>query len=192
MDWGGGLMPAEEEAHDERPLILSLALDRETFKRLNEERNRHFPAERNYLDAHLTLFHKLPASRADETIAFLTDLAAQQAPIELKAQGYRFLGRGVALDFEAPALLALRSRIAARFAGDLSPQDQQKLKPHVTIQNKVEPAAAKELFQEKQASFASFTAQGTGLLLWRYDGGPWEEMKKFSFAGPAAPPAARE
>jgi 2'-5' RNA ligase len=187
MDWGGGLIPGdEEEKRDERPLILSLELDPATFRRLTEERRRYFPPERNYLDAHLTLFHKIPAARSEEIVDFLASLARETAPFPLRALGYRSLGRGVALDFDAPELAALHRKIALRFAGDLSPQDQQKLRPHVTIQNKVEAAAAKELLQERQSGFAPFEARGTGLLLWRYDGGPWEEMKKFSFAAARA------
>jgi len=187
MDWGGGLLIDDpEEKSDERPLILSLELDRATFARLNDERKKHFPAAINYLDAHLTLFHKLPASHAEEIVAYLQSLAKAQAPVELIPQGYRSLGRGVALDFAAPALVQLRQRIAEKFAALLSPQDSQKLKPHVTIQNKVDPNEAKALLAEKQASFAPFEARGTGLLLYRYDGGPWEEMKKFSFEGLSA------
>ncbi|RZA04232.1 MAG: 2'-5' RNA ligase family protein, partial [Proteobacteria bacterium] len=130
-----------------------------------------------------TMFHHLPAARAPEVEALLRDLTQAQAPIELKATGYRFLGRGVALEFHAPALQAIQRAIAEKFESDLTPQDRQKLKPHVTIQNKVEPALAKNLFADCQQSFVPFVAQGIGLQLWRYDGGPWAEMKTFSFAG---------
>ncbi|RYZ98598.1 MAG: 2'-5' RNA ligase family protein, partial [Proteobacteria bacterium] len=85
-------------SEDPRPLILCLALDPATQTRLNEARERHFPPERNYLAAHLTMFHHLPAARAAEVEALLRDLTQAQAPIELEATGYRFLGRGVALE----------------------------------------------------------------------------------------------
>lgn len=177
---------AHGEEIDERPLLITLALDAATSARLNAERRAHFPPERNFLDAHLTLFHKLPATLASEIRQFLSEMAASQSPVPLRAIGYRSLGRGVALDFDAPELNALHRRIAERFAAYLTPQDKQKLRPHVTIQNKVDPAAAKELLTEKQRSFAPFAALGTGFALWRYDGGPWEEMKIFSFAGARA------
>lgn len=166
------------------PLIVSLELDEETFRSLDALRKEYFPPERNFLSAHLTLFHKLPGEREGELRALLKALAASTAPLAMQSTGYRFLGRGVALDFHAPGLAELRARIAAPFADDLSPQDRQKLKPHVTIQNKVDPAQARSLFTEQQACFSPRAATGAGLLLWRYRGGPWELVEKFSFARP--------
>lgn len=164
------------------PLILSLELDEETFRALDQLRKEHFPPERNFLSAHLTLFHKLPAEREGELRALLNSVAEETFPLEMRSTGYRFLGRGVALDFHAPGLAEIRARIAKSFAGDLSPQDQQKLKPHVTIQNKVDPAQARSLFDELQACFSPRAATGAGLLLWRYRNGPWEFVERFPFA----------
>ena len=164
------------------PLILSLELDEDTFRALDQLRKEHFPPERNFLSAHLTLFHKLPPEREGELRALLKSLAAETPPIEMRSTGYRFLGRGVALDFHAPGLAEVRARIAQAFAGNLSPQDERKLKPHVTVQNKVDPAQARALFDELQAAFSPRAATGAGLLLWRYRNGPWEFIERFPFA----------
>ena len=43
-------------------LILTLIIDGEAQNFFNILRQRYFPAERNYLDAHLTLFHNLPGN----------------------------------------------------------------------------------------------------------------------------------
>ena len=48
---------------DDRPLVLTAALDDETFDWLDGLRRRHFPPERNHLAAHLTLFHALPVDQ---------------------------------------------------------------------------------------------------------------------------------
>ena len=63
----------------------------------------------------------------------------------------------------------------------LTPQDKQTLWPHVTVQNKVAPEAARALLQTLQQSFMPFTVQGLGLRLWRYLGGPWELLQAHAF-----------
>ncbi len=53
-------MPVETPV---QPLILTLALDNPLSRTLNALRQRHFPKERNFLEAHVTLFHALPGDR---------------------------------------------------------------------------------------------------------------------------------
>ena len=48
---------------DPAPLILTLKLDQASFTRLDALRQAHFPPERNWLSAHLTLFHHLPGDQ---------------------------------------------------------------------------------------------------------------------------------
>ena len=81
----------------------------------------------------------------------------------------------------ADRLHALHRRLQAAFAAHLTPQDQQKLQPHVTIQNKVDPAVAQQLLVTLQADFAPFGAVGTGLHLWAYRNGPWESVAELPF-----------
>ena len=42
------------------PLIVTALLDEVAQERFDRLRREHFPPERNHLDAHLTLFHRLP------------------------------------------------------------------------------------------------------------------------------------
>ena len=65
------------------PLILSLRLDAASFARLDALRRAHFPAERNHLAAHLTLFHALPGGAEAEVAANLSALAAGTPPMPL-------------------------------------------------------------------------------------------------------------
>ncbi len=95
----------------------------------------------------------------------------------------RFLGRGVAFTLRSPELARLRERLAAAWRPWLGAQDRQPFRPHVTVQNKVAPDAARALHAELSAGFAPFAAQGRGLLLWRYLGGPWEAELEAPFAG---------
>ena len=45
------------------PLILCLKLDKATQSLLTDLRTKHFPSNRNYLAAHVTLFHAIPPHR---------------------------------------------------------------------------------------------------------------------------------
>jgi 2'-5' RNA ligase len=164
------------------PLILTLALDAGTQAYFNDLRRQHFPPAINYLAAHLTLFHHLPGAELAAVQAQLEAIAASQPRLHLPVTGLRSLGRGVAFTLENDELRALHRRLQATFAAHLTPQDQQKLQPHVTIQNKVTPTEARELLAELQADFTPFEAVGTGLHLWAYRNGPWESLAEFPFA----------
>jgi hypothetical protein len=168
------------------PLIVTLGLDPAAFARLQAERQAHFPPERNQVPAHLTLFHALPGEEAEAVGRALAAEAAAADPLPLLVAALRFTGRGVAYAVESPALLALRSRLARAFAPWLGAQDRQGWRPHVTVQNKVAPEAARATFGTLQARFAPWEARAEALLLWRYLGGPWEAAGAFPFGRGAA------
>ena len=166
------------------PLILTLALDDAAQGRLDRLREAHFPPARNYLRAHLTMFHHLPAAEAGRIAADLGEVCAARGPLALTAGGVLFFGRGVAYGFDAPALVALRAELARRWWPWLGAQDRGPFRPHVTVQNKVAPAQARALHADLSAGFAPFAATGVALRLWRYRGGPWEPMRDYPFALP--------
>ena len=163
------------------PLILTLALDAGAQLFFDELRQRHFPPERNFLQAHLTLFHHLPGHQYEPLCAQLAALAEHTQPLPLAVTGVRFLGRGVAYTLENQQLRALHKELQALWQPTLTPQDLQKLQPHITVQNKVEPTVARTLHRELAESFQPFEATGTGLQLWAYRGGPWEALRTFPF-----------
>jgi hypothetical protein len=65
----------------------------------------------------------------------------------------------------------------------LTPQDQAPWRPHVTIQNKVEPRDAKALQAQLRATFQPRPLAIRGLASWRYQGGPWELVREYVFRG---------
>ena len=168
---------------DAAPLIITLALDDAAQTYFNALRQRHFPPRINYLAAHLTLFHHLPGAERATVDEQLRAIGRRQSPLALPVTGLRSLGRGVAFTLESSDLRALHRRLQTAFTAHLTPQDQQKLQPHVTVQNKADPAVARQLLAELQADFEPFGAVGTGLHLWAYRGGPWEKLAEFSFHG---------
>ncbi|MBB3763583.1 2'-5' RNA ligase family protein [Sphingomicrobium lutaoense] len=164
-------------------LIVTARLGNGDAGWLTAERQAHFPPERNHLPAHLTMFHALPPSSEAEAVGLLKRIAASEPPPEARISELYSLGRGVAYRVRSPALEAIREEIAEAFHGLLSAQDAGGWRPHVTIQNKVEPKEAKALLQAKQAPFEPRPLSITGLSLHRYLGGPWEEIGSWSFRG---------
>jgi 2'-5' RNA ligase len=162
------------------PLVITLLLAEAAQERFDRLRAAHFPPERNHLAAHVTLFHALPGEREDAVAADLAAAAGRPA-FDVAVTGVRLLGRGVAYTLESAELAALRDRLAAAWAPWLTPQDRQRHAPHVTVQNKVEPAVARALHARLQAAFTPERVPATGLGLWRYLGGPWERVAGYPF-----------
>lgn len=166
-----------------QPLILTLWLDADSARRFNELRQQNFPRERNYLDAHLTLFHALPAVAEARIRADLDEICARTPKLDLNYPGLRFLGKGSAIEVESSELVRLRRELSANWRDLLGAQDSRTIKPHITIQNKVTPDKARALFEQLSRSWQPFVGSGAGLLLWRYRGGPWEAAGQWKFAG---------
>jgi 2'-5' RNA ligase len=163
------------------PLIVTLLLDDAAQQRFDRLRTAHFPAGRNHLRAHVTLFHALPGELATEVRAALAE-AASRPVFDVAVTGVRFLGRGVAYDLAAAELTELRASLAARFAASLTRQDRQWSRPHVTVQNKVDPTVARALHADLSAAFEPGSVTARGLGLWRYLGGPWQPDAQYHFA----------
>lgn len=163
------------------PLILTLALDEAAFLFFNQLRQEHFPAERNYLKAHLTLFHHLPGAEQSTITKHLEQVSQDQPPLSLAVSEVRSIGSGVAYRLVSQELQDLHHRLSWEWQAWLTPQDQQTLWPHVTVQNKVSKQKAQALYQQLSNAFEPFTATGIGLQLWEYQGGPWELLAVFDF-----------
>ncbi len=157
---------------------------------LDDLRRRHFPPALNRVPTHLTLFHALPGNELSGIRTTLQAIAAATPPLPLSFPSLRFLGRGTAVNVECAGLLRLHEALATHWRDWLGAQDRQRFRPHVTIQNKVRPAAARELHDSLAASWQPSGGHGEALLLWRYLGGPWEPVDRFPFdAAPAPAPA---
>ena len=163
-------------------LIVTADFGREDFAWLDGQRRRYFPPERNQLAAHLTMFHALPPSAEEEAKRELKRQAATTAP-RAQVSGLMNLGRGVAYRVVSDDLEAIRREIADHFHGSLTSQDAQGWRPHVTIMNKAEPRAAREVLAELSATFTPRPLNIAGLSLYRYLGGPWEPLGTWTFRG---------
>lgn len=93
------------------------------------------------------------------------------------------LGAGTALRVESEGLEDIRYDLALALQGLLTPQDRAPWRPHITVQNKVEPREAKALQARLRAAFERRPLAIKGLALWRYLDGPWEPVKTWTFRG---------
>ena len=163
-------------------LIVTAELGGADLARLDELRRRHYPPERNQLPAHLTIFHALPPSAEAEARRRLALIAAGPPPRAILA-GLLDLGSGVAFRVASDDLDAIRAELADAFHGSLTAQDSSGWRPHVTIQNKVEPAVARTLLRQLERDFTSRPLAISGLGLHRYADGPWDTLARYAFRG---------
>ncbi len=172
----------KEMMFNENPVILTLKLNPEAAAYFTNLRKQHFPAERNYLDAHLTLFHHLPGNEGS-IFEVLKTVCLQQKPMVLQVTGVVSIGAGVAFKIECEGLKKLHKNLQQQWQLWLTPQDKQTLWPHITIQNKVDRQTAVQLQQQLSLDFEPFEIQGLGLTIWEYLSGPWQLLQTFDFEG---------
>ncbi|HET8612034.1 MAG TPA: 2'-5' RNA ligase family protein [Sphingomonas sp.] len=163
------------------PIIVTALLRAEDFAWLNGLRLAHYPPDRNRVPAHLTLFRHLPPSLAGELDRRLKAETGEDAPAASLA-GPELLDHGVALRVRSEGLEALRERLEDAFVGLLTPQDAGGWRPHVTIQNKAAPAAARALHAVLLRERWPRPLILSGLASWRYREGSWEPIRRHRFS----------
>ena len=149
---------------------------------LQELRRAHYPPERNRVPAHLTLFRQLPPSAEAELHRRLAAAAASPPPRATLA-GIIDLDGGTALRVDSEELEEIRADLADALHGLLTPQDQAPWRGHVTVQNKVEPRAARLLQAELRARFQPRPLAIRALASWHYRDGPWQPLRTYPFRG---------
>lgn len=183
---GGADTPPPARVADAAPIVITGTMGAADQRYFDALRRAHFPPERNYLSAHITLFHHLPPSLLEELAALFRAIAADTPPPRAVVSAVYSLGRGVAFRIDSPDLIAIRARIADRFAALLTPQDQATPRLHVTVQNKVSPAEARALLADLARNFRPRPVEITGIAAYHYRGGPWEAAFARNFRGPRA------
>ncbi len=169
-------MTTQQSETDERPLVVTLQLAAAAQQRFDAERAALFPPGRTAVGAHVTMFHALPAHLREDVEAELTRLATS-LPLPVAVTEVIPLGRGVAYRLAAEGAERLHRRLQDRWGPFLTRQDAQPFRPHVTVQNKVEPAVARATLDRLRAAFRPEVTQAVGLGLWRYDHGPWTLLR---------------
>ena len=128
------------------------------------------------------MFHALPPSAEAELRRELGRHASISAP-QATVAGLMNLGTGVAVRIVSDDLDAIRAEIADHCHGLLGAQDDGGWRPHVTIQNKVKPSAARALLADLERDFRPRRVGVSALALHRYLGGPWQPLARYPFRG---------
>ena len=163
-------------------LIITAEIAQRDFSWLEGLRRAHYPPERNQVPVHLTMFHALPPSAEAEVRSRLASLAKGNPP-RATIEGLMDLGGGVAYRVVSPDLDRMREELTQGLHGLLGAQDSGGWRPHVTIQNKVQPKTARALIASLDRDFAPRPLAISGIGLHRYLGGPWEKLAIYSFRG---------
>jgi len=158
-------------------ITLDMAPGDQAF--FNALRKKHFPAHANYLDAHITLFYKLPANEG--SIRDILTKFADRKAITLEVNNVHLMGTCVAYTLVADELKKLHEEMQVAFAPWLIKQDQQGLRAHITVQNKVTAFKAQQLHQELSEGFTPFRIEATGFSTWKYLKGPWKLLDRYPF-----------
>ena len=162
-----------------KTLIVTLQLEEGAQQYFNELRKEYFPAHINFLEAHLTLFHVLPAEEGivQETLQQLS----KRSSMRLSVTGLVNTGNGVAYKIVSEELLVLHATMQEIFQTFLVGKDKQRLWPHITIQNKVTAFKAQVLFEKLSTGFTPFHITATGFSTFLYDNGPWLHLMDHLF-----------
>jgi hypothetical protein len=161
-------------------LIVTAEIAPRDFSWVQGLRRVYYPPERNQVPAHLTIFHALPPSAETELGRRLGE-AVRRPPQIAIVVGLMDLGGGVAFRVVSPDLDRIRDALADSLHGLLGPQDSAGWRPHITIQNKVAPKAARALKDQLERSFSPRPLAIAGLSLQRYLDGPWKRIGGFPF-----------
>jgi hypothetical protein len=162
------------------PLIVTAEFAPPDFAWLQGLRRQHYPADRNQVPAHLTIFHALPPSLEPEARRRLAKIVQRSRP-SAQLAGLMDLGGGLAFRVVSDDLDSIREELADAFHGMLGAQDSGGWRPHVTIQNKVPAKTARALKATLERDLEPRPLNISGLSLQRYLGGPWEAIGSYRF-----------
>ena len=161
------------------PLVVTLKLDHETQVFFDRLRKEHFPKHINYLHAHCTLFHKLPAS--ENSVQKILTAISKRPVFDMSIDAVKNIGNGVVYTIASGELISLHKSLQQSFTAWLINQDRQPLKPHITIQNKVTAFKALTLYRELKDRFVPFDIKAVGISTFLYLNGPWKHVQDFYF-----------
>lgn len=151
-------------------------MDEESEQKLSQLRKRYFPESRNFLKAHITLFHSAP-----EEICDLWKFGTKN--LEVRFLNPFFLGKGFAVEASCPEISNHRKKLLS-MDYPFTPQDLSLKKLHVTIQNKEEPGKARKDFEIFKAEWQNFSGEIRGVSIWTYLNGPWKHDRDVLFNSP--------
>ena len=167
-------------------MILTLGFDSRSFARLAPLRELHFPAARNFLPVHVTLFQQLPDAELSRLLGDLAQISGRTPPAAFRATRIFNFSGGAAVDLTCPPAMEVQDDLRRSWSGIITDSDDRARKLHVTIQNKVDRKTARATQSRLRDGFTPWEGLFDRLLLWHYRGGPWERAATFPLTGDPA------
>jgi hypothetical protein len=160
-------------------LIITLKIDDVSQTFFNEKRKQHYPAYANFVDAHITLFHKLPS---DKQIVYDTLQGLSTANIfDMQVVGIKNIDNFVAYDIASPTLKNMHTKMQNTFANMLNEKDKEILWSHITIHNKATVYKAFKTHQKLLEDFVPFSITAIGFTTWFYAKKQWVKKEDYLF-----------
>jgi 2'-5' RNA ligase superfamily len=164
---------------NKKSLIITLKIDDASQAFFNEKRKQHYPAYANFVDAHITLFHKLPS---DKNIVYDTLLQlSNTAVFEMQVVGIKNIENFVAYDIASLTLQNMHAAMQNAFANMLNEKDREILWPHITVCNKATAYKAFKTHQKLLETFTSFNINAIGFTTWFYAKKAWVKKEDYLF-----------
>ncbi len=162
-----------------KSLIITLKIDDVSQKFFNAKRKKYFPAYANFIDAHITLFHKLPTDK-DIVEATLQKLASTNM-FEMQVSNIKNVENFVAYEITSPTLLTIHATMQNTFANMLNEKDREILWPHVTVHNKATVYKAFKTHKKLLDDFEPFDITAIGFSTWFYAKKEWVKKEDYLF-----------
>jgi 2'-5' RNA ligase superfamily len=162
-----------------KSLIITLKMDDVSQAYFNEKRKQYYPAYANFVDAHISLFHKLPS---DKNIVYDTlNQLCNTNEFDMQIVGIKNIDNFVAYDIVSPALQNIHATMQATYANMLNEKDREILWPHITIHNKATVYKAFKIHEKLLADFKPFCITAIGLTTWFYAKKQWTKKDDYLF-----------
>jgi hypothetical protein len=165
---------------NKKSLIITLKIDETSQTFFNEKRKQHYPAYANFVDAHITMFHKLPS---DKEVVYDTLQELSKTNIfDIQVVGIKNKENFVAYDITSPTLQNMHASMQVTFANMLNEKDKEKLWPHITIHNKATVYKAFKTHEKLLVDFKPFSITAIGFTTWFYAKKQWVKKEDYLFA----------
>jgi 2'-5' RNA ligase superfamily len=165
---------------DKKSLIITLKMDDASQTFFNKKRKQYYPAYANFVDAHITLFHKLPS---DKNIIYQTlQQLCHTKAFEMQVVGIKNIDNFVAYVIVSPTLQNIHTEMQAAFTTMLNEKDKDILWPHITVHNKATVYKAFKTHEKLLEAFVPFSITAIGFITWYYAKKEWIKKEDYLFA----------
>jgi 2'-5' RNA ligase superfamily len=164
---------------NKRSLIITLKIDDISQQFFNEKRKQYFPAYANFVDAHITLFHKLPS---DKDFVYETlELLSKTSVFDMQVGDIKNIENFVAYEITSSTLQTMHAAMQTAFASMLNEKDKEILWPHITVHNKATIYKAFKTYEKLLADFKPFNITAIGFTTWFYAKKAWVKKEDYLF-----------